>query len=402
MRVLFLSDNFPPETNAPAIRTWEHTRIWAEQGHDVTVVTCAPNFPSGKVHTGYRNRLLSIERREGVRLIRVFSVVAPNAGFIRRIVDFLSFAVSASIVGLFLPCDVIIATSPQFFTTWAAALLGALKRKPWVFELRDLWPESIYSVGAMNRGAAYRLLERVELGLYRNARLVVAVTEAFRENLVRRGISRRKVAVVPNGVSIERDTDAERVRRLRSALGLEDAFVVGYLGTHGMAHGLDFVVRAAASIGHPDIVFVFVGDGAEKDRVVALADELGATNCRFLEPVPRDEVPTYLAMFDVALINLRKSETFTTVLPSKIFEAAGAGRPMLVGVAGEAKRLVERYGAGVCFEPENESEFTQALDRIRGDAKLVESLIAGCERLAKDYNRRELAMRMLTSIEGVI
>ena len=204
MRILFLSDNFPPEVNAPASRTFEHCREWVKAGHQVTVITCNPNFPQGKLFAGHTNRLMP--RRdtvEGIEVVRVWSYITANEGFAKRVLDYLSFAFTAFLAGLRERPDVIVATSPQFFTTLAGAALSMVKNRPWIFEVRDLWPESIAAVGAMKTGALLRWLEKLELALYRHADRVVVVTDAFKRNLAGRGIDPAKIGVVTNGVLLD-------------------------------------------------------------------------------------------------------------------------------------------------------------------------------------------------------
>jgi hypothetical protein len=183
MKILFITDNFPPEVNAPATRTYEHCKEWIKNDDiEVTIVTCFPNFPHGKVYDGYKNKLYQVEHIDGIKVIRVWSYITSNSGFIKRVLDYISFGVMAFFVGLFQKHDVIIATSPQFFTTWAAWGISKIKRKPWIFELRDLWPESIKTVGAMKQGKIIETLEKIELGLYKSCNKVVAVTDAFKAN----------------------------------------------------------------------------------------------------------------------------------------------------------------------------------------------------------------------------
>lgn len=181
MKILFITDNF-----APATRTYEHVKEWIkDKDVEVTVITCAPNFPHGKVYPGYKNKLY---QKENIEVIRVWSYISSNSGFVKRILDYVSFGIMAFVIGLFKKYDVVVATSPQFFTTWAAWGLNKIKRKPWIFELRDLWPESIKTVGAMKQGKVIDILEKIELALYKNSNKVVAVTDAFKTNLINRGI----------------------------------------------------------------------------------------------------------------------------------------------------------------------------------------------------------------------
>jgi len=402
VRILFITDNFPPEVNAPATRTYEHCTEWVEQGVEVTVLTCAPNFPHGNVYEGYKNRLFQTEQMDGIKVIRVWSYITSNAGFTKRVLDYVSFAFMAFWVGLFQKHDVVIATSPQFFTTWAAWAISKIRRKPWIFELRDLWPESIRTVGAMEDEKILDRLEKIELGLYKSADKVVAVTPAFKKNLISRGIDSEKIEVVTNGSNMQLFQAREPDQALLESLGLKNKFVIGYIGTHGMAHSLDFIVRSIAQIADEDIHFLFIGDGAMKAKIVALAEEENLSNITFLDPVAKDEVPKYLSIVDVSLAPLIKSDTFKTVIPSKIFEASAMLKPTLLGVEGQAQEILEEYGAGVCFTPEDEASFLEQVGVLKDDKVLYQSCQEGCEKLSRDYDRRRLAGKMLGIIKRLV
>lgn len=401
MRILFLTDNFPPEVNAPATRTYEHCREWVEAGAKVTVITCAPNFPQGKVYAGYRNLPYVREAVDGIDVVRVWSYIAANKGFVKRSLDYLSFAITASIAGLFQSADVIVATSPQFFTTFAGFGLSKLKRVPWVFELRDLWPESIRTVGAMEESRILDLLEKVEMALYRDADMVVAVTDAFRGRLIARGIDPGKIEVVTNGANLALYQPQEKNAELVKKHALEGKFVVGYIGTHGMAHSLDFIISSLQDVRDPDIHFLFIGDGAMKKEVVKMAQGLQLRNVTFLDPVPKELVPSYVSVTDIALVPLKKSNTFRTVLPSKIFESCAMRKPILLGVEGQAQKIVDEFSAGVVFEPENRDDFLLKLTLIKEDQDLYRSLQQGCSRLAGAYDRKMLARKMGKLLEGL-
>src|SRR5690606_37593202 len=240
MHILFLSDNFPPEVNAPASRTFEHCREWVRAGHRVTVITCAPNFPAGKLFPGYRNKLFAREMMDGIEVIRVWSYITANEGFLRRTLDYLSFMVTATPASLSVKKpDIVIATSPQFFTICAGYLVSRLRRLPFILELRDLWPESIRAVGAMKQSRILDWLEKLELFLYRKADAIVVVTKAFKANLQTRGIEPSKIHVVTNGADLTRFQPVQKDQQLVETLDLQGKFVAGYIGTHGMAHALD-------------------------------------------------------------------------------------------------------------------------------------------------------------------
>ncbi len=320
MRILFLSDNFPPESNAPATRLHEHAVRWVRAGHEVTVITCAPNFPEGKLYAGYRNAWRQVETIDGIRVVRVKTYITANEGFLRRTLDYMSFMAMAFVMGLFeRRPDVVVSTSPQFFCAIAGWALSVAKWRPFVFELRDLWPASIVAVGAMATSPAIRALERIELFLYRRAAAVVSVTESFREDLVARGIDRAKIHVVINGVDLDRYEPRPRDAGLEREFGLEGKFVAGYMGTHGLAHALPGVLEAAERLRErEDIVFFFAGSGAQRGTVERIVAERGLANVRLIPRQPKDRMPALWSACDVAIVPLRDNPVFATVIPSKI------------------------------------------------------------------------------------
>ena len=402
MKILFITDNFPPEVNAPATRTFEHCKEWVKNGDEVTVITCAPNFPKGKVYDGYKNKLYQKEEIEGVKVIRVWSYISANEGFAKRIVDFMSFAFMAFWAGLFKKADIIIGTSPQFFTTWAAETLSFFKRKPWVFELRDIWPESIRAVGAISGDSKiFKLLEKIELRLYKRSTNVITVTKSFKENLISRGIEGDKIKVVRNGANLERFSKRNRYESLEHDLGLKGKFVVGYVGTHGMAHKLDFILDYWPKK-QDDMHLILMGDGAEKKKLIEQAKKLELKNITFLDSVSKDEVPNVLSLMDVSLVPLKKSDLFKTVIPSKIFENSAMQIPVLLGVEGESAEIINEFGSGLCFEPENGKDFIEKLSILRNDKQVYQNCQSGCLTLAKAFDRKKMAAEMRSFLIDIV
>ncbi len=397
MKVLFFSHYFPPEGNAPASRVHSMCRRWVAAGHEVTVVTCAPNVPEGVVYEGYDNCWSQREQIDGIEVVRVWTLLAANRGALRRILNYLSFLLVATWRGLFLTRpDVVVATSPQFFCGWAGVLVSRLRRLPFVLEIRDLWPESIAAVGAMGRGwsPVMMVLRWLERSMYRAADRLVAVGEGYRSGLLERGVPAERIEVITNGVEPERyrpmAADAER----RSEAGAGDGdFLVGYVGTVGMAHGLE-AGRLARDRGHERLHFVVVGGGA---RLESLRQELARDdpgNIRFLGRRDKEEMPSWLASLDAALVHLRDVGLFSTVLPSKIFEAAAMARPILLGVRGQAERIVTESGGGLCFEPEDAEQLLGAAVRLMERADRGGSLgQAGREHVLAHYQLETLARR---------
>lgn len=405
MRIVFFSHYYPPEVNAPASRTSEHVRLWARAGHDVVVVTCAPNHPGGKVYPGYTNRLYQTEAIDGVRIVRVWTYLAANEGFARRTINYLSYAVSATLAMVWIERpDVVVSTSPQFFCGLTGLIAQTIRRTPWVLEIRDLWPESIVTVGAMRKGLVVRLLERLEALAYRRADRIVSVTESFVPHIVARGGADAKISVIKNGANLDFFTPAIDGRDVKRRLGLEGRFVAAYVGTHGMAHGLDTILEAADHLREEHrIVFLLVGDGADRQRLERRKQEMRLDNVVMLGQQPKEAMPGIWAATDASLILLRRDDLFKTVLPSKMFEAMAMRRPIILGVEGEARALLDGAGAGIGITPESAEELAAAVTRLADDRELAARLGAsGCAHVREHYDRAKLAMRYLEVIEDTV
>lgn len=407
MRILFFSHYFPPESNAPAVRTHEHCKRWAAAGHDVTVITCAPNCPSGVVYAGYRNSAYTRETIDGIDVRRVWTYLAANRGTFRRTLNYLSYMVSAWVCSLFVGRrDVIIATSPQFFCGWAGVLAALLRRAPFILEIRDIWPESIEAVGAIRKGPLMRFLGLLERRMYASARHIITVGEGYRSILVRKGVSADRISVIMNGIDPGFFFPRRPSEELARQFDVAGKFVCSYVGTIGMACGLHSVLDAAHKLkerGLTDIVFLLVGDGAAREELEDHARQKNLDNVIFTGRQPRDRIPDLLALSDVCLVHLRKTELFSTVMPSKIFEAAAMARPIINGVAGFAAEFIDRAGGGINIEPENSEQLINALLRLRNDPGLRESLgAAGRAYVLRDFNRDQLAEDYLRIIERVL
>jgi glycosyltransferase involved in cell wall biosynthesis len=396
VNIIFLTHYFPPEVNAPASRTYEHCREWVRAGHEVTVVTCAPNHPAGVVYDGYRNKLRHEEWRDGIRVIRLWTFLAANEGFLRRTVNYASYMLSSLLAGPFLPAaDVVISTSPQFFCGLAGYGVSRIKRAPWILEIRDLWPDTISAVGAVHNTPLLRVLEAIETWAYRHADKIVALTQAFKDHIQARGVPSSRVEVVTNGVDLALFQRKSKDDAIARELGLEGKFVAGYLGTHGMCHKLETVLEAAKLLEHDRrIAFLLVGGGAERARLLELQERMGLTNLVMLEQQPRDRVPQLWSVVDVGLVLLRRSDLFKTVIPSKIFEAMAMERPIVLGVEGESRRIVEEAGAGIPITPESAEELARAVVALADDPERARQMGRQGRRHAEEtYDRHVLAAR---------
>ncbi len=367
-------------------------------------MTCTPNFPKGKVYEGYKNRLWQSEIMDGIYVIRVWSYIVANEGFFPRILDYVSYMTSALCAAPFVrDVDLVIGTSPHFFTACAAYSVSRYKRIPFIFELRDLWPESIKVVGALRDSSVIRLLERIELYLYRKAARIICVTHSFREMLIGRGIDPGKIDVITNGVDLTRFHPMTRDKELAANYGLDGKFVAGYVGTHGLAHGLSTLLETASRLRDKSdgdrFRLLLLGDGAMKKKLVERAMQQNLKNVVFIDSVPKDEVTRYWSLIDASIIHLKKSKVFTTVIPSKLFEAMAMGIPVLHGVEGESAELVRSEDIGLTFEPENAAALCTGLIRLAEDGALRNRLRANCADAAKKYDRQALAREMLAVLE---
>jgi glycosyltransferase involved in cell wall biosynthesis len=406
VRILVLTDRYWPEIAAPSFRLHEHARVWVRDGHDVTVVTCAPNFPRGVLFDGYRNRWRQEEWRDGVRIVRVASYLAPNEGVVRRLVDYVSFMVSAVLQAHAYPeFDVILASSPPFFTAIAGWGVSILRGRPWVFEIRDLWPASVRAVGA-SRSPLLALVEAFELFLYRRADRILALTHSFVDDLASRGIPRAKIDVVTNGVDASQFSPELATVDARAEMGLaRDEFLAGYIGTVGMAHGLETVLDAAELCRGHRVRFLILGEGAHRRRLEDDARRRGLENVVFRDFVPHDAMPGYLGALDASIVHLRPDPLFRTVIPSKIFESMAMGVPIVMAVEGESAGIVEEAAAGVCIpsgDPQAMARAVLALaaDRERGRAMGRAGVVAVRERYGREPLARRAAQTLAAAATG--
>ena len=395
MRIQFVSNYFPPEVNAPATRLDEHARQWVRDGHEVEVLTSVPNFPEGEVYDGYENQFTR-ETRHGIDVRRVPMYVSANEGFLKRTLSYVSFMISAIWYARQSPRpDVVVATSPQFFAAVAGWWIARMHDVPFVLEIRDLWPESIVAVGAMERNAIIRLLERVERFLYREADRVVVVTDAFKRSIAAKGIPEDKIKVLKNGVDLDRwdePLDADKLDRMRREHDLGGKFVASYIGTIGMAHRADVLLEAAMRCDDPDVVFVVVGAGAQREALEARQAEVQAPNFRLLDKVPKEDVPYLLALSDASVVHLRDSDLFKTVIPSKIFEAMATRTPIILGVRGETRAIIEEAKAGIFMPPEDADALAQAAIALKQDPERHAQLAQNAYNYVHaHFDRRDLA-----------
>ena len=376
-------------------------------GHQVTILTGLPNHPLGRTFGGYRRRLYQSESMGNVQVVRVASWIAPNTSAVNRLKSQLSLMVAQMLGGIFVgSVDVVVGTSPPLFQAFAGWAIAVFKRCPFVFEVRDLWPENMVAIGAVKSGVGVRLLSGLERFLCRRARRLVVVTKGFAEYYGQKGVPAERLAVVTNGVDLEEYRPAPYPAEIARSLGLEGKFVAGYLGTVGINHGLVTILDAAEQLrAERDVAIVVVGDGAERPALETEARRRGLVNVMFLGERQRAEMPAYHALCDAVMVLLKRAPYFHRVLPSKIFVCMAFDRPMILGVDGEARQIVEEAGSGLFVEPETPAAVAEAiltLRRMKANGTLDAMGRAGRDYVARRFDRNVLALNLEAVLRAAV
>lgn len=410
MKILYVSQYFSPEMGAPAARAAELSRYWAKAGHEITVLTGFPNHPTGVIPAEYREkirRLIFHEKMEGISVLRTWLLPFPNRKAYERMLNYSSFAASAAVTGLTVSNpDLVIATSPQLLVGLSGWWLARCKRVPFVFEVRDLWPESIAAVGMTAKNSwFYRWLSGVADFLYRHADRIVVVSPAFEEHLVECWhVPRNKISVIENGVEVQRFSPAAGTD-LRLNLGLQEKFIVSYIGTIGMAHGFETVIEAAVLLQRTnrEIAFLVVGEGAEKGRLMALAQQRSLRNMHFIDQQAHEKIPGYICASDACLVPLKKAGLFKTVIPSKMLEFMSCARPVILGVEGHARTILEEARAGIAIEPENAAALAHAIVQLAANRQAAAAMGEnGRDFIIRRFTRDQSAQKYIRIMEDLL
>jgi glycosyltransferase involved in cell wall biosynthesis len=400
MRILFLTQYFPPETGAPSNRLSDLADRLANLGHQVTVLTALPNYPQGVIFDGYRGRFMMTEKRNSIQIIRSWIFATRSKKILPKLVNYFSFAILSSLVGAYTvkSSDIVFVESPPLFLAISGYLLARMKRAKFVLNISDLWPESAIALGVLRNDRIIRCSVWLEKELYRRADLVTGQTQGIMAGIRNRWPLAPR-ALLTNGVAPEFLVRIEAVRasrsKLRQELGFADSFIVAYTGVHGFSQRLETIIRAAELLSsYKDIQFIFWGDGPEKPGLEAMVQAKHLSNVQFSPSQPASRMPELLTSVDVSIVPLARTELFKGALPSKLFEALGAGVPVVAAVEGEAKSLVEASGGGIVIEPENAQQMAEAIVCLYRDAGLREKLSAeGRSYVAMHYNRKTIAER---------
>jgi hypothetical protein len=403
MRIMLITHYYPPEIGAPQARLSEMAAAWRGKGHEITVVTCFPNYPTGVVppayHDAFRKKRFLIEMIDGIRVVRCWVYATPNTGFIKRILGHLSFMMSSVLQAgkEARNADVIVVSSPTLFSVISAWYLSRRYAIPYIFEVRDLWPAIFVELGVLKNRTIIGILEKFEIFLYRKAAAIVPVTHSFAVNIEKRGIPGGKIRVIRNGADVKYFRPRARDESLVNAVGCAGKCIVLYLGAHGISHALEWIVEAAHLLRDREAIhFVFIGEGAEKEKVVEHARARNLHNTTFLPGQPKERVPSFYSIADIALVPLRNIPLFDSFIPSKMFEIMAMGRPIVASVRGEARQILKDSGSALLCEPEDYRSIARAIEELASDNEKRSRLgDAGRRFVEREFARDVLADRYM-------
>ncbi len=423
MRLLLLTQYYPPETGAAPLRAYHFATKLAKRGHEVTVVTGMPNHPSGVKATEYRRRVGARERQDGVRIVRCYLYASPNKTFAKRMANQISFMVSAFFGGCSAGrCDAILVSSPPLFLGATAWLLGLVKGVPYVLDLRDFWPHAAVELGQLRSRRAISLAKRLERFLYRRAGKLIAVTPGMERLMLENGVPRYRIALITNGADTElfRPPDdgagaagaVADTAPIRASVGAaltgeragDGGRTVLYSGTHGLVHGMEVILDAADLLRRePGVMFRLVGDGVVKPRLVSEAERRGLTNVEFLPSRQPADLADLMRGADVCLATTREGDFSAGTIPVKLFDYMASGKPIVASLDGDARDVIESAGCGIVTPPGDAPALADAVRKLLGDRALSASMGArGREFVCREYSRQTLAQRLEELLEDVV
>jgi glycosyltransferase involved in cell wall biosynthesis len=402
MRIVVISHFFPPEIGAPSARLYEMARHWVELGNEVHVVTCFPNHPTGIIPEEYKGKKYMYEEMDGIHVHRNYVYATPNKGFIKKTLGHISFMFSSVVISMrkIKEPDVIVTSSPTFFSIFSGYWYSLRKKASFVLEIRDLWPAAMIELGVMKKGVITNILEKMELFFYRKSKKLIMVTKSFKENVVSRGIDGSKVHVITNGVDQELFYPKGKNKDIINKYDLENKFVISYVGAHGISQNLSTILKVAKNLEKDrDIQFLFIGEGAEKGKLKNIASEWAISNVTFIDSQPKEMIPEFYNASDICLIPLKNIELFKTFIPSKMFEIMACGVPIVASLEGEAADILNESKAAEVVKPDNPEEIMQAIIKIKNDKVLLEKVKEnGPAFVEQNYSRKKLAEQYLEII----
>ncbi len=403
MNVLLIHQAFVSPDEAGGTRHYEFARSCAERGHAITIVASNISYLSGQRVSAARG-VVSEETIDGVRVLRAYTYPSLHRSFVWRVLSFLSFMITSTIAGLKAgPVDIVMGTSPPIFQAVSAWLVAVLRRRPFLLEVRDLWPAFAIDMGVLTNPILIRLATALETFLYARARHIIVNSPAYRDYLLQRGVPPAKVSLIPNGVDPAMFDPAADGASVRQEFGLDGLFVATYAGALGMANDIPVILRAAQRLSHrPDIHFLLVGDGKERANLQKMAASLGLDNVTFTGSRPKKQMGSFLAASDVCLATLQDIPMFRTTYPNKVFDYMAAGRPTILTIDGVIREVVEGARGGIFVPPGNDEALAGAIARLAECPDLAREMgNAAREQVVRQFNRKEHAGKFVTLLEKI-
>jgi glycosyltransferase involved in cell wall biosynthesis len=398
MKILFLTQYCPPEVGAPQNRIFEFAKQLKKFGHVVTILTAMPNYPKGEIFEEYKGKKVVVETLEGINIVRTGIYATKEKSFTKRLRNYISFTFSSVLTGAryIEKQDVIITESPPIFLGWSGYVLSKMKSAKFVFNISDLWPESAVKLGVLHNKALIKMSTWLEEFCYKKAYAVTCQTKGIVDNIVVRGIDKNKVHLITNGVDTEFFKRENRDEDFRKEVGIDNKFAICYAGIHGIAQGLQVIIKAAELLKeYKDIQFVFFGDGPEKGDLIDMVNEKELTNVSFFPVQSKPKMPRIIASMDATVIPLKKLDLFKGALPSKMFEALSSELPIVLAVEGEAEKLINDAKAGITVEPENPKEIAEAVLTLYNDKELRENLGRnGRKYVIQNFSRESITRKL--------
>ena len=404
LRILYISQYFPPEVGATQTRAFEMVSHFVKNGHHVTVLTEFPNHPRGLIHPEYKGRWFKVDRHHDIDILRTWVFTRPQKTFFTRLGFYLSFMIMGGLLGTFIrgPFDVVYATSPPFFVGLTGLWLSRIKNAKFVFEVRDLWPQTAVELGEITNERFIRWSEWLESLYYRKSYRIVTVTKGLFDAIVNKGYDKQKIRLIPNGTNTE--LFYNRGKDVKSQMGFDGKFVVLYAGIFGIAQGMEQLCDLVVTMkSEEDIHFLFIGEGPMKQKVLEIQNTGSLSNMSVLPEVQTQKIADYISSADCCLVPLKKSPLFLRALPSKLFDYMACERPVVVGVDGEARRVVEESKAGIFVEPGNTMQMAQAILKLKAEPDLCLQMgRAGRAYVKAHFSRRQQAFELEKVLEEIV
>ncbi len=392
--------------NDPGGSRWNQFSKFFSKDHNVVVIAGNVHYATGK-KIG-KNRFLNKEQLSpNLQVFRSWTYAGYNKNFLGRLIGYLSYTISSFLTGLFQrKVHLIIITSPPLFVGISALLLAKIKRIPFIFEVRDLWPESAIATGVLNNKFLIKIMYWIERTLYENADKIVVLTPAFKEDIIKRYPQFAfKIEMITNGADLDLMSPGDKQNWVREKYRWQDKKVFSYFGAHGVANNLIQVINVAEKFkDNSEILFALIGDGMEKEELKKKAAELNLNNVQFIDSVPKHQVQDFINASDVCMAILKKTDTFKTVYPNKVFDYMACKKPMIVTIDGITRKLVEDAKAGFYAEPGNVQDFKRAIEKILAlsEQKLQQLGTNGYHFVRQNFDRAALADNYLKIIKAIV